>query len=138
MTDEEYKGIYAILNGIKEDVNELKLKYTHNSSTLEGLSRDMKKLSNDHDGLRTVMYEGNYGRHSLLEELQHCQVKINDLDSKLETARGDISELENRWIKVLWAGSISVALILISATATVLVKNASSLELPSAIEKRDS
>ena len=115
MTDEEYKGIYNVLSGLKEDLNEVKLKYSYTVNKLDSLSKEITKLGTDHERLRNALYEGHYGKDSLVEEIQRCRNKIADLEGKLITAKKEIGALEDRWIKFLWASSISVFLIIISA-----------------------
>ncbi len=114
MTDDEYKGIYNILNEIKENVNELKVSYTQNTGKLDSLGKELKKLSDEQEQLKSIIYSGNYGKNSLLEEVKLSHSKIHNLEGKLDTAKDDIAILEERWIKFLWALSIAVFLLIVS------------------------
>ncbi len=123
MTESEYQGIYNILNEIKEDVNSLKVHYSQNSGKLDTLSREINKLSDDHEKMQAVIYRGNYGKNSLLEEIKISHSKIHNLEGKLETAKQDIAILEERWVKFLWALSVAVFLFIVSAAVTTAVGN---------------
>lgn len=114
MSEQGYEGIYNILNELKEDINRLKLDNANSNSKLDSLSEQVKKLSEDHGQLRGIISTGTYGRNSLLEEVKVSHSKINYLEGKLESAKSDISVLEDRWVKFLWAMSIAILLIIIS------------------------
>lgn len=114
MTDKEYEGIYTILNEIKENVNELKVTYTHHTGKLDSLGKELKKLSDEQEQLKSIIYSGNYGKNSLLEEVKLSHSKIHHLEGKLETAKNDIAILEERWVKFLWAISVAVFLLIVS------------------------
>jgi predicted nuclease with TOPRIM domain len=117
MTDDESQGIYNVLNQIKEDVNELKINYTKNSSKLDSLSNDVSRLSKDHEDLRGIISTGNYGKNSLIEEVKISHSKINHIENRIDSIKDDVSILEQRWVKFLWAISI---LVLISAVSSIV------------------
>jgi len=108
MTDEEYQKIYSALDDIRSNLNQISKDNTHNNATLDYLKEEISSMSKEQEKLKSVIYNGNYGRNSILEEVKIAHGKINQLEDKLEKQNEAINSLEDRWVKFLWTISITI------------------------------